>query len=248
MRLKDKNVIITGGASGFGKEIALTFAREGANIIIADLDKAEGAKIADEIIDLNQKALFIEMDVSKKSDVDKMVKIAIEKFKQIDILVNNAGIANFRDIQEISEEQWDKLININLKGTYLCSRSIIEHMIEKESGKIINMASISGVTGRPVGVDYSASKSGIIGITRTLAVQVAKYGVNVNAIAPGPIITPLMEKYFNEETIERLLATIPYKRQGKASDIAGTALFLASEDSDWITGEVINVNGGAFIG
>ncbi len=248
MKLKDKNVIVTGAGRGFGKKIAFKYAKEGANIVVADLNLDSAKKMKEEIKRLGRNALGVKVDISNKEMVDNLIKTAINKLGNIDILVNNAGIGNYQPIQEITEAQWNRLIDVNLKGTYLCSKAIIDHMIKRESGKIINISSISGVTGRPVGVDYSASKTGIIGITRTLAVHVADKGINVNAIAPGPIITPLMKEYFSKKTVDKLLSTIPFKRQGKPEDIAETALFLASESAGWITGEVINVNGGAFIG
>ena len=139
-------------------------------------------------------------------------------------------------------------LNINLTGMFLCCKHIIGHMIDNEYGKIVNVASICAQTARLVGVDYSASKSGVVGLTRTLALQVAKFGINVNAIAPGPIITPIFEKNFEPEVVEKLKATIAYKRQGTPKDIANLMLFLSSEESEWITGEVIAINGGAFIG
>jgi NAD(P)-dependent dehydrogenase (short-subunit alcohol dehydrogenase family) len=248
MRLKNKVAIITGAGSGFGKEIAMTFAKEGAEIVAADINFKAAELVAKLINDTDGKCLPIQVDVSDEIQVKNMVQETINKFSKIDILINNAGLSRAANIQDISLDDWNMMIKVNLTGTFLCCKAVIDHMIEREYGKIVNMASISAQTGRPVGVDYSASKSGIVGITRTLAVQVAKYGINVNAIAPGPIQTPLFNKNYTPEAVERLKATIPFKRQGEPKDVANLALFLASDESGWITGEVIAINGGAFMG
>jgi len=177
-----------------------------------------------------------------------MKKETFNYIDKLDILINNAGKARSARIQDISLEDWHDLIEVNLTSQYLCCKAFIDHMIERKYGKIVNVASICAVTGRTVGVDYSASKSGVVGLTRTLAAQVAPKGINVNAIAPGPIITPLFEENFTQEVINKLQNTIPYKRGGTTEDIANLMLFLASDESGWITGEVISINGGAFMG
>ena len=248
MRLKNKSAIITGAGSGFGRETALTFAREGAEIAVVDVHEAAARAVAAEVEALGLKALPLFSDISREEEVAEMIRATLQTFGKIDILVNNAGVSGSSIIQEISLEQWERTIRINLTGTFLCCREVIAHMIGRGYGKIVNVASISGQTGRWVGADYAASKAGVLGITRTLALQVAKFGINVNAVSPATIVTPLLEKNFTPEIVERLKSTIPYKRQGKPQDIANLILFLASDESEWITGEVVTISGGAFMG
>ena len=247
MRLKDKKAIITGAGSGFGKQTALTFAREGADVLLADIDLEAAKETAKEVEGFGRLAVSTRTDVGDEEQVEDMAQSALKSFGRIDILINNAGIAQFEPIQDVSLELWDKLVRVNLTGTFLCSKAVIGHMIERGYGKIINLASIAAQTGRMVGVAYSASKSGILGITRTLALQVAEHGINVNAIAPGPVMTPLFE-IDSPQVLKRLTATIPFKRLGTPQDIANLILFLASDEAEWITGEVIAINGGAFMG
>jgi 3-oxoacyl-[acyl-carrier protein] reductase len=248
LRLEKKAAIITGAGSGFGRETSLTFAREGADVAIVDINQTAAKAVAAEVEALGVKALPIFTDISREEQVADMIRLTLETFGKIDILVNNAGVSGSASIQDINLEQWERTIRINLTGTFLCCRKIIDHMIERSYGKIVNVASISGQTGRWVGADYAASKAGVIAITRTLALQVAKFGINVNAVSPATIVTPLLEKNFTPEIVERLKSTIPYKRQGKPQDVANLILFLASDESEWITGEVVTISGGAFMG
>lgn len=248
MRLEGKRAIITGGASGFGKEAALLFAEEGADVVILDLDLKGANIIAEDIRSLGRKSLAVAMDVSKEDSVKNGFEKGIDFLKKVDILVNCAGLGRSAKIQDLSLEEWMYVINVNMTGTFLCCREIIQHMIDNKYGKIVNLASICAQTGRLVGVDYAASKSGVVGITRALALQVAPDGINVNAIAPGPVATPLFEKNYTPETVDKLMSTIPYKRRGLPRDIANLILFLSSDDAEWITGEVVAINGGAFIG
>lgn len=248
MELLNKKAIITGACGGFGRELSLTFAKEGADISLVDIKKAELNNLAAEINGLGRKALPIFADITRENDVNELVYKTVSALGRIDILVNNAGLARSAKIQDITLEEWNRLINVNLTGTFLCCRAVIDYMIKQNYGKIVNLASISAQTGRMVGVDYAASKSGIVGITRTLALQVAANGINVNAVAPGPVVTPLFEKNFDPEVVEKLKASIPYKRQGTTRDIANLILFLASDKAEWITGEVVAINGGAFMG
>lgn len=247
MDLKGKKAIITGGGGTLGGQIALNFAKEGADIAIIDINLTAAQKKVQEILELGRQAIAINSDISKEDEVKNMVQTVLENFGRIDILVNCAGISKSSNIQDLSLEDWNKTISINLTGTFLCCREVIDHMIANEYGKIINISSLSGLTGRQVGVEYSASKTGVLGITRTLALQVAKHGINVNAIAPALIITPLHETW-SKENLDKLLSTCPFKRGGKPQDVADTATFLASDKSGWITGEVVTLTGGSFMG
>ena len=191
---------------------------------------------------------MMQVDVSEEESVKSAFSQALEQMHTEDILINCAGYGRSSRIQDLTLEQWRRLIDVNMTGTFLCCREIIPHMVERQCGKIVNLASICAQTGRMVAVDYAGSKSGIVGITRALALQVAADGINVNAIAPGPVVTPLFEKNYTTEQMNSLLSTIPFKRKGTPTDIANLLLFLSSDESGWITGEVIAINGGAFIG
>lgn len=248
MRLKDKVAIVTGGAGAFGRQISLTYAREGATVVVADMNEEKAQAVVEEIKICGNQAIAVKLDITDEKDVASVINRLITRFKKIDILVNNAGISDSIPIQDATLPIWEKTLTVNLTGVFLMCREIINHMIENEYGKIVNIASISGLTGRPVSVHYAASKAGVIALTRTLANQVAEYGVNVNAVAPATVVTPILEKGFDQETIDRLKSTIPYKRQGKPEDIANLCLFLGSDESEWITGEVVVVSGGAFMG
>lgn len=191
---------------------------------------------------------MMQVDVSEEESVKSAFSQALEQMHTVDILINCAGYGRSSRIQDLTLEQWRRLLDVNMTGTFLCCREIIPHMVERQCGKIVNLASICAQTGRMVAVDYAGSKSGIVGITRALALQVAADGINVNAIAPGPVVTPLFEKNYTTEQMNSLLSTVPFKRKGTPTDIANLLLFLSSDESGWITGEVIAINGGAFIG
>jgi len=204
--------------------------------------------VATEIAKIGGRAHVMQVDVSEEESVKSAFSQALEQMHTVDILINCAGYGRSSRIQDLTLEQWRRLIDVNMTGTFLCCREIIPHMVERQCGKIVNLASICAQTGRMVAVDYAGSKSGIVGITRALALQVAADGINVNAIAPGPVVTPLFEKNYTTEQMNSLLSTIPFKRKGTPTDIANLLLFLSSDESGWITGEVIAINGGAFIG
>lgn len=204
--------------------------------------------MATEIAEIGGRAHVMQVDVSEEESVKSAFSQALEQMHTVDILINCAGYGRSSRIQDLTLEQWRRLIDVNMTGTFLCCREIIPHMVERQCGKIVNLASICAQTGRMVAVDYAGSKSGIVGITRALALQVAADGINVNAIAPGPVVTPLFEKNYTTEQMNSLLSTIPFKRKGTPTDIANLLLFLSSDESGWITGEVIAINGGAFIG
>ena len=242
-KLQGRVAIVTGAGQGIGRAIALALAREGAKVVVSDITDLI-FEVAKEVEALGSEALPVKCDVSNPNDVNNMVKATIEKFSRIDILVNNAGIYPFKPFVEMTEQDWDKVLDINLKGTFNCTRAVVPKMIEQRYGKIINISSIAGsVVGFPQLAHYSASKAGIVGFTRALALEIAPYGVNVNAIAPGPIETP-GTKVLGKETLESFQKMIPLGRMGKPEDIASLVVFLASDDSSFITGQCIVCDGG----
>lgn len=246
MLLKDKVSIVTGSAKGIGKGIAKVFALEGSDIVIADIDKDAGSKTAIEIEGLTGKKIIpLEVDVSNKKSVDEMIKMTIETFGKIDILVNNAGIQKPVPFLDFPEELWDKIIDINLKGTFLCSQAAAKEMIKRKYGKIINISSCSGIHPNPGETAYGPSKAGIIALTRDNAFELGKYGINVNAILPGITDTELTRaSILNEKTEPIWKEKTALKRIGKVEDQANVALFLASYLSDHVTGESIIVSAG----
>ncbi|MEM5879153.1 MAG: SDR family NAD(P)-dependent oxidoreductase [Candidatus Aenigmatarchaeota archaeon] len=243
MKLEGKVAIVTGAGQGIGREIALAFAKEGAKLVVTDITGKE-KEVAKEIESLGGEALALKVDVSSNKDAKKMAQEVLKKFGRIDILVNNAGIFPFKPFAEMEEKDWDKVLNVNLKGTYNCTKAVVGTMIQQRHGKIINISSIAGsVVGFQQLVHYSASKAGILGFTRTLALELAPFGINVNAIAPGPIETPGTQA-IGTEMYEQLKKAIPIGRWGKPIDIANIAVFLASDDSSLITGQCIVADGG----
>ncbi|NLY67925.1 MAG: 3-oxoacyl-[acyl-carrier-protein] reductase [Tissierellia bacterium] len=244
MSLTGKNALVTGASRGIGRAIAVELAKNGANIAISYVNNKDKAdEVVNEIKGYGVKAIAVKADVSKEEEVLNMVKIVKESIGSIDILVNNAGINRDNLLMRMSTEDWDKVIDTNLKGTYLCSKALIRDMIKKKSGKIINIASVAGVAGNFGQTNYSASKAGVIGFTKSLAKEVASRGINVNAIAPGLIETD-MTLALKEDIRDSLVKNIPMGRLGTVQDIANIVIFLASEKSNYITGQVINVDGG----
>ncbi|MDW8045209.1 MAG: glucose 1-dehydrogenase [Nitrososphaerota archaeon] len=246
MKLKDKVAIITGAGRGIGREIALLFAKEGANVVINAAHLESAQRVANEVSLIGSRALAIQGDVSVNSDVEKMVKLTLNEFGKIDILVNNAGINLLKPILDLTEEEWDRIIDVNLKGVFLCLKEVGRIMIRQGYGNIINISSITGIGARPDRAAYAASKAGVIMLTKCAAVEWAKYGIRVNAIAPGTIMTERIKSIIAQGvyTEEMLKKRIPLGRIGETIDVAKVALFLASDDSSYITGEVIVVDGG----
>ncbi len=245
MKLKNKVAIVTGSGQGIGKETALALAREGAKVVVSDVtDKIH--EVVKEIEALGSEALAVKANVSSSKDTEEIAKKTLKKFKRIDILVNNAGIFPFKPFVEMKEEDWDNVLSINLKGTFLCTKAVLPTMIKQKYGKIINISSIAGtVVGFPKLVHYCASKAGIAGFTRGAALDLAEYGINVNAIAPGAIETPgAVAAMGGKKAFQQFAQTIPLKRLGQPIDIANLVVFLASDDSSNITGQCIVSDGG----
>jgi len=245
MRLKGKVAVVTGARRGIGRAIALEMAKEGAKIVVSDIDLKECEAVCDEIRKLGSEAIAVKCDVTKKDEVDEMMEKAVHKFGRIDIMANNAGVYVAKPLEQTTEKDWDFVVGINLKGVFLCSNAAARYMIRQKSGKIISTASIAGKVGFADSSAYCASKGGIISMTKELAMELAPYNINVNAVAPGVIATNMTKDMMDDEKAKQgLLMSIPLKRVGKPEDIAKAVVFLASEDSDYVTGHTLVVDGG----
>lgn len=249
MLLKGKVGLITGGGKGIGRAIALAFAREGANIVIADIDETGTRKTVKEINSLGSKVKAIKTDVSRKEEVKNMVDKTLEIFGQIDILVNNAAILYEAPFVKIKEEEWDRVINVNLKGTFLCSQMVARHMILRRKGKIINVSSVSAIIPGLSVAAYCSSKAAVLQLTRVLALELAPYKICVNAICPGTTKTEMILETFKDrkEVLERWRKKIPMGDFPRVEDHAALAVFLASPASDHITGQAIFVDCGQML-
>jgi 3-oxoacyl-[acyl-carrier protein] reductase len=245
MKLKNKVAIITGAGKGIGKEIALEYAKEGAAVVVSARTYSDVLAVAEQIQELGGKAYPVACDISKTEDVDNMIKATLEKYGKIDILVNNAGISRSALIHRTTDELWDQVVNINMKGTFNCTRAVIPHFMEKKplGGKIINFSSTAAKHGNAGQIAYTASKWGVESMTRTTARELARYNVQVNAICPGYIETPMTAdtpSAYKEQTISQ----IPLLRIGESDDISKMAVFLGSDDSSYMTGSVVQIDGG----
>jgi 3-oxoacyl-[acyl-carrier protein] reductase len=244
MRLEGKVALVTGASRGIGREIALELAREGASVAVNYAgSEAKALEVVEEIKGMGRDAFAIQADVSNSESVNDMAKTTIEHFGKIDILVNNAGITKDNLLMRMKESEWDDVININLKGVFLCTKAVTRQMMKQRSGRIINISSIVGVSGNPGQANYVAAKSGVIGLTKTSAKELSSRGITVNAVAPGFITTDMTDK-LNEEVKTEMLKQIPLARFGEPKDIARTVVFLASEDSAYMTGQTLHVDGG----
>jgi 3-oxoacyl-[acyl-carrier protein] reductase len=241
--LKGKTVIVTGGAQGIGKAIAMKLAGSGADIAVGDVVLESAQKTAEEIQKLGVNAHAFFLDVSQFDKVEEFVRQVMEKFGHIDVLVNNAGVTRDKLIMKMQPEDWDFVLRINLTGAFNCIKAVVPHMSKAKSGRIVNVASIIGLMGNAGQANYAASKGGLIALTKSVAKEYASRGINVNAVAPGFITTAMTEK-IPEQLRNAMMALIPKKEYGTATDVANAVLFLSSELSSYITGQVVVVDGG----
>lgn len=243
INLKEKVAIVTGAARGIGQAIAVELARYGANVVVSDI--LPGQTTVNKIKALKRKAIYFKTDVSNKQEIEKLIAETIKKFKKIDILVNNAGVFHPSPSENLSEEHWNKTIDINLRGYFLCAQAAGKHMLKKGKGAIINVASVAGLEGYAGAAAYCASKGGIVNLTNSLAAEWGPKGIRVNSICPGIIETPMTQGMLKDpKTKQGMMGKIPLKRTGKPIDIAGAAVFLASDAASYIAGTEIIIDGG----
>ncbi|MGQ9583665.1 MAG: 3-oxoacyl-ACP reductase FabG [Thermoplasmatota archaeon] len=246
MRLKDRVAIVTGGGNGIGEATCALFASEGARVVVADVDSPSAERVSAGIRAAGGAAVPVAVDVRKAAEARAMVETALREFGRVDILVNNAGINRDAMMKKMTEEQWDAVLDVNLKGTFICSQAAASPMMERKYGRIINTSSI-GALGNIGQANYSASKAGVMGLTRTLALELARYNITVNCVAPGATKTQ-MTAGIPPDIAARFMESIPLRRFAEPSEIASAHLFLASEEASYITGQVIFVDGGISVG
>jgi 3-oxoacyl-[acyl-carrier protein] reductase len=246
MDLKEQVVMVTGGARGIGRAIAEGFARRGASLAVADISEESAGDAARELSSLGVRTKAVKLDVSKSGDVEKAFADILGEFGRIDVLINNAGITRDGLLLRMKEADWDAVININLKGVFLCSKEAVKAMVKQRYGRIVNIASVVAFMGNPGQSNYGASKAGIIGLTKTVAREYASRGITVNAVAPGFISTAMTDA-LTENVRQEMLKSIPAGKFGSVDDVAGAVMFLASPDSGYVTGQVIHVNGGMYM-
>jgi 3-oxoacyl-(acyl-carrier-protein) reductase len=237
-------VVVTGAARGIGRTIALEFAKEGANVVINDI--IDGTSVEEEIKKMGRKSTWIKADISNTAEAEQLMKKTVENFGRIDTLVNNAGINRDALIDKMTEKDWDTVMNVNLKGTFNCSKAAAKFMMERKYGRIISVSSVVGQMGNIGQANYAASKAGIIGLTKALALELARYGdITVNAIAPGFVNTEMTRKV-PEKIMKRFIERIPFHRLAEPEEVAHLVVFLASDLAKYITGQVIGINGGYY--
>lgn len=241
--MKDKVTVVTGAGRGIGAAIAFELARRGANIVVADLDEESGTSTAAEIEKVGRSSLFIKTNVTLREDVERLFDAATERFGRVDVLVNNAGVTRDALLIRMKEENWDLVLETNLKAVFNCSQVGAKQMLQQKAGVIVNIASVVGITGNAGQANYSASKAGVIGVTKSLAKELGARGIRVNAVAPGFIETD-MTRALSEETRDAIKGRIPMCRLGLPEEVAKAVAFLASEDASYITGQVLVIDGG----
>lgn len=243
---KYKNAVVTGAARGIGEGIAKKLASKGLNVVVSDVLYDELLEVAKELEGAGVKSMAIKTDISQKDDVENLIKTTVEKFGSIDFLINNAGVTRDNLAVRMSEDEWDMVLDVNLKGTFLCSQFAAKEMMKNRFGRIVNLASVSGIMGTPGQANYASSKAGVIALTKSFARELGKRNITINAIAPGFIQTEMTEK-LPDKVKEEYIANIPLKRAGTPDDIAEVVSFLISPSASYITGTVINVSGGLLI-
>ncbi len=246
MRIKDKVALITGSGSGIGRAIAIRFAKEGAKVVINDIVEERAKSALDEVRQHSPESSMEVFDVSKWDEVQDAVERIVDRYGRIDILVNNAGVLRDNYLTKMPIEDWDFVLDINLKGPFLCCKAVVPHMMKQKDGRIVNISSRAYLGNRGQ-TNYSASKGGLVSMTRTLAIELGGFNIRVNAIAPGLIDTPLVRS-LRPDILEKLIASQPTKTMGDPEDIANAALFLVSDEAKFITGEVLHVDGGKSVG
>jgi 3-oxoacyl-[acyl-carrier protein] reductase len=249
LRLENRTVLVTGSSRSIGQGIAVEAARSGANIVITYRKQADAAgNVASRVRDIGGRVLVLQADISARNSVQNMVDLTIEAFGSIDVLVNNAGILQQKPFLEITDEDWEWMMDVNLKGTFICSQEVFPVMQRQGKGTIINMASSGGQLGGPLAVHYSASKAGVICLTKSLARIGAPHGIRVNCIAPGLIDTEMTKNEMSSEAGRKKIRQIPFQRPGTVDEVSRAAIFLASDEASYITGQTVNVNGGIYMG
>jgi 3-oxoacyl-[acyl-carrier protein] reductase len=241
-----KNAIVTGAARGIGKAIANHLARAGMNVVVSDIMVEEAGKTAAELTALGIRAIAVESDVSRSQSVEKLIQSCVDEFGSVDCLVNNAGITRDNLSIRMSEQEWDSVLDINLKGTFLCSHFAAREMMKNRFGRIVNIASVAGLLGTPGQANYAASKAGVIAMTKSMARELGGRNITVNAVAPGFILTEMTEQ-LSDKVKDGYLSQIPLKRAGTPEDVAEAVYFLISPSASYITGTVVNVSGGLVI-
>jgi 3-oxoacyl-[acyl-carrier protein] reductase len=246
MRLKDKVAIITGGGQGIGHATSIKFAKEGAKVVVCDINEASAYETAKKITDADGDAIGFRVDVTDKSNIARMVEAVMAQYGRIDVLVNNAGITADAQLKKMDEEQFDRVIEINLKGVYNCTRAVVDIMIEQQSGCILNASSIVGLYGNFGQTNYAATKFGVIGMVKTWARELGRKGIRANAVCPGFIQTPILDS-MPDKVIKMMEEKVPMGRLGQPEEIANTYAFLASDEASYINGAVLEVSGGVTI-
>jgi NAD(P)-dependent dehydrogenase (short-subunit alcohol dehydrogenase family) len=243
--MSGKTILITGGSKGIGKSFAIAFAEAGANVAICGRDELRMSEVSNEIRKLGRRALTIKADMRLKCDIDNVVNKTLSEFGYIDVLINNAGINLFKGFLDTTEDDWNQILDTDLKGVFFCSQAVARIMVERKEGNIINLASVAGIKARSPRAAYCTVKAGIIMLSRALAQELGRYNIRVNCIAPGTVFTDMSKPFFDDiEAVKDSIANTPLGRFGEPKDIVGSALFLASDASKWITGHTIVVDGG----
>jgi len=244
LELKNKVVLVTGAARGMGRTIALEFAKEGANIVVNDI--MDGTPVAEEIKQMGREVIFLKANIADMREAEQLADKAVERFGRIDVWINNAGITRDALIHKMTEENWNDVINVNLKGTFNCCKAAAKYMMEQKYGRIISVSSVVGQRGNIGQANYSASKAGIIGLTKTLALEFARYGdITVNAVAPGFVNTEMM-RTIPEKVMQRIVESIPFHRLAEPDEVAHLIVYLASDKAKYITGQIVGINGGYY--